>query len=381
MWLMTNHVGLYTLTCVVLVTTLPTISFYFAFLYPGLRLGFIVATVGGVVTFSIWTGHKVSIRSVYLLKDLTLKMVELGSMTEYDSKDYEGDVHKTAIAGTMICIWGGLVCGMNGLAFPVFTTYIFLFSIIPSGLVAVYFMFSALSRAIDLYVCFEDEEEDEEYMDEEEYDPFIEYEDNEYLQAEFSEVIERLKLKDSLISKHAEKYEKIRAGFSKTEYPNCRWTNDYVENDTLHIICRDVSVAAARRYGTAILVKGSLRFFTELSLKRRAIYLFAFFFGLIMLMPVMIAPFQGSIEFTIGVTILTGVVFSGMWNIGRKQNEEMRRELTMKLRKTGVFNDYEFEFYNKMLSLSSRFDWAFLIGYLLILLVTAFVCSLWAGIL
>ncbi|MFW9964678.1 MAG: hypothetical protein ACFFCX_14000 [Candidatus Sifarchaeia archaeon] len=40
----------------------------------------------------------------------------------------------------------------------------------------------------------------------------------------------------------------------------------------------------------------------------------------------------------------------------------------MKLLKTVVFNDYEFEFYKReMFSTSSRFDWGFLMGFLAVL--------------
>jgi hypothetical protein len=299
-------------------------------------------------------------------------------MTEYDSKDYEGDAHKAAIAGTIICIWGSLVLGMNSMAFPAYTALAFMGSLFPLGLVAVYFMFTVVSRSIDLYLCYEEEDEEEDYLEEEEYDPFSEYEENEYLQAEFTKVIEKLKLRDSLITEYEEEYERIRAGFSRTEYAHCRWANNYIEEGTLNIVCRDISEAAARRYGAGILVKGSLRFYRELSGKKKAIYLLAFFFGLIMSMPIMLGSYLVSWEFGIGTTVFTVVVFTWMWNIGKKQNEEARKELSAKLRTTGVYNDYEFEFYKrKLFSISSRFDKWFLIGFLLVFLAALLANLLW----
>lgn len=366
-WLMTNHIGLYTAICMILILTLPAISFSLALLIPELRLGLIMFTVAGVVVFCIWTGHKVSIKSIQLLKKLTLEMVELSCMTEYDSKDYEGDYHKAAIAGAVICLWGVLVNGMYGMAFFSDPMGIFLFSLIPTGIAAVYFMFSAVSRFIDLNLCFESEEYDEELVDEEDYDAWAEYEDNEYLQAEFTNLIERMDLRNSLISRHGSDFDSIRAGYSKTEFANCRWATDFIDDEKLHIYCRDVSEDAARRYGTGILVKGSLRFYSELSTKRRAIYLFALFFGLCMPIVMLLGAYVISKAFGIGSTIFTVITFLAMWFIGMKQNEEARREFPIALRKTGVFKDYELEFYsNTMFSVSSRFDWGFLIAFQLV---------------
>lgn len=368
-WLLTNHVWTYTAISMILVLTLPVISFSMAFLFFELRLGLVAITVAGVVIFCVWAGHKVSITSVYLLKKLTLEMVELGCMTEYDSKDYEGDPHKAAIAGAVICLWGGLVSGAHGMSFPTLTDFIFIFSLVPTGIAAVYYMFSAISRFIDVNLCFESEDYDEESMDEEEYNPWAEYEENEYLQAEFTDLVERLKLKDSLVQKHESEFHSIRAGYSETEYAHCRWAYDFVEDETLYIYCRDVSEAAARRYGTGLLVRGSLHFYSELSTKRRAIYLIAFFFGLIMMIPILFGAWISNM-FGYSSLIFTGIVYSAMWNIGRKQNETARRELSTKLKEAGEFNEFEFEFYKrKMFTISQRYDWMFLIGFLMVLLV------------
>ncbi len=360
-WLMTNHVGLYTVICMILILTLPAISFSLALMILELRLAFVVLTVAGVVFFCVWSGHKVSIKSIQLLRNLTLKMVELGCMTEYDSKDYEGDPHKAAIAGAGICLWGAIITGMYGLPFGELATFIFLFSLFPTGIAAVYFMFTAVSKTIDLNLCYESEGEDEEY------DAFAEYEDNEYLQTEFTDLIERMGLKESLIKRHGEEYDSIKAGYSETDFANCRWGYDFIDDETLHIKCRDVSEAAARRYGTAMLVRGSLRFYSELSTKRRAMYLFALFFGLCMPIVMLLGAYVISKAFGIGSTIFTAITFLGMWFVGMKQNEEARREFPIALRKTGVFKDYELEFYsNTMFSVSSRFDWGFLIAFQLV---------------
>jgi hypothetical protein len=66
-WLMTNHVGLYTAISMILITTLPAISFSIALFILELRLGIIMFTITGVVIFCIWSGHKVSIKSIQLL--------------------------------------------------------------------------------------------------------------------------------------------------------------------------------------------------------------------------------------------------------------------------------------------------------------------------
>jgi hypothetical protein len=249
--------------------------------------------------------------------------------------------------------------------------------LIPPVLAGVYYMFSAVSRFIDLNLCYENEAYDEELMDEEEYDAWAEYEENEYLQAEFTDLIERMNLRGSLISRHESGFNGIKVGYSETKYTHCRWAYDFVEEETLYIYCKDISEAAARHYGTGILVKETLRFYSELSGKRRAIYLIAFFFGLIMLMPILLGAYMVSREFAISCLFFTGIVYFIMWWIGKMQNDEARRELSDRLKQTGVFNDYEFEFYKKeMFSISPRFDWAFLIGYLSVLLGVAFLILL-----
>ncbi|MCK4567970.1 MAG: hypothetical protein KAU48_11755, partial [Candidatus Thorarchaeota archaeon] len=110
-----------------------------------------------------------------------------------------------------------------------------------------------------------------------------------------------------------------------------------------------------------------------LSLRRRVVQLVAFFFGLIMIMPILLGSYVLSKEFAIGTLIFTVVVFSILSNMGRKQNAEVRREIPILLRKTGVYNDYELKYYsNKMFSISSRFDWSFMVGFLLIFFVIGY---------
>jgi hypothetical protein len=59
-----------------------------------------------------------------------------------------------------------------------------------------------------------------------------------------------------------------------------------------------------------------------------------------------------------------------MWHVGWRQNEEVRRDLPVALQKTHVFRDYELRFYrNHMFSTTSRFDFGFLIGFHVILIV------------
>ncbi|MGY5865618.1 MAG: hypothetical protein RTV41_13530 [Candidatus Thorarchaeota archaeon] len=358
-WLLVNHVGRYIATCLTLVSTLPTFFLLLSFLLSEFRLLIVVSTVGGMSIFTIWSAYQTSIRSVRLANQLVKEVVDIGCMTEYDAKYYEIDYHMVAISGVVICLWGGLALVIQGLTFYPQSSDFFMISLVIMMLPGVYYMFSSLYRAIDLDLCSSEYEED--LVEDEEY---VEFEDNEYLTAEFTQVIERMDLKESIESKYDSKFHVVKGRYSKTDFAQCRWANDYIEDETLFVDCRDVSEAAARRYGSATLARGSIRYHTELNLKWQAIYLIAFLFGLVMWIVILVGAFVISKEFGLGSTIFTGVVFLALWRIGRKQNEEARSELPEALRKTGVFKEHEMEFYfDKMFPMSSKFDWGLLIGF------------------
>jgi hypothetical protein len=286
-------------------------------------------------------------------------MAELGCMTEYDSKDYEIDYHLVAISGVVICVWGGLSSGVQGTTFYPESLDFFMIAMIMLILPGLYYMFSSMYKSIDLNIC--STEYEEEAGDDEDYD---EFEVNEYLTPEFTDLVERMDLKDTITSRYDSDFHAIQGRFSKTEYAHCRWANDYIEDDVYYIDCRDISETAARRYGSAMLARGSIRYHTDLSFKRQAVYLIAFFLGLVMWMVMLVGAFVVSKEFGLGSTVFAGVLFLVLWRVGRQQNKEARIELSEVIQKTGVFREREKEFYfNKMFPMSSRFDWGFLIGY------------------
>lgn len=361
-WLVTNHVGLYGLISSIMLTTLPVIGFQLSWVILEFRLWILVFTITILSVFAFCTGYQVSIRSPKLLNKLTMEMVDLGCMTEYDFKDYTPDYHKVAIGGTITCIWGGLVIGSYGMFYYLEVSLLFIAPVILLLLAGVYFLFAASWKSIGLNLCYENEEYDEEDWE-------AEFEDNEFLQTEFTDLLDRLELHSILQSKHESEYSNIRARFAETKYAQCRGVYDYVEDDTLYIDCHDITEAAAFRYGTALLVKSSLRFYREVSFSRRAVHLWLIFIGLTTLMVGLLGAFIVSKEFGIGVLVVSGILSIKPWHMGWKQNEEVRRDLPIALRKTGVFKEYEFEFYNEfMFSSSSRFDWGFLLGYELLML-------------
>lgn len=368
-WLLANHLGRYILVCLVLLTTLPELGFMLSWLIQELQLVLVTSTVIGVVIFSFWTSHQISFRTGKLVKKLTLEMVDLGCMTEYDGSDYEIDYHLATIGGTIICLWAGLVISILGLMFYEDASIVFMFVLVLLALPSVYYLLTSITRLWGYDLCIEQHDTSNE-EESEEVDEFV---DNEYLQVEFSDLIERMNIRKLLTKTHESEFDEVRGKFSKTEFAQCRWTNNFVEDNTLNIVCRDVSEAAARRYGIAMLIKSTIPFFAELSFTRKTIQLVAFFFGLFMIVPILLSPYVISKEFGIGTLIFTAVVVSVLGNMGRKQNAEVRRDLPILLRRTGVYNDYELKYYsNKMFSISSRFDWSLMIGFLLIFFVIGY---------
>jgi hypothetical protein len=368
-WFLVHHTALYTLTTLVLLTTLPAISYLLAYLFPEFLVWTATVTLVLIVFFSIWTSNQVSKSSIRFMRDFTIEMADLGCMTEYDSKDYTGDLHLTTLGGTIICVWGALISGLFCMTFYSQEIVFFALPFIVLLLAAMYFLVAPGLTFIGGNLCYQTEELDE---GEEEIE-VDEFEDNEYLLGAFKDLIERMNLWKSLASKHNAEFNEVRARFSETKYAQCRGVYDYVEEGTLFIDIRDLSQEAAKRFGAAVLATGSLRFYRELSLKRRAIHLLNLLFGLFMLVVALVGAYTISKEFAIGALLFTGVLFIGMWYVGWKQNEEVRRDLPSVLRKTEVFKEYEADFYcDLMFSNSPKFDLAFLMGFLGIILVFGF---------
>ena len=187
-----------------------------------------------------------------------------------------------------------------------------------------------------------------------------------------------MSLWDSLKHKHDAEIQEIKARYSETKYSQCRGVYDYVEEGVLFIDAVDISEEVAKRFGAAVLATGSISFYRDLSFTRRAMYGVAFFFGLIMLMVILLGSIMISMEFGIASIVFTSLVFSKMWHIGWKNNEQARSDLPVALQKTRVFKDYELEFYcNHMFSTTSRFDYGFIIGFHMVLVVMGYLALIW----
>lgn len=240
---------------------------------------------------------------------------------------------------------------------------IFMSQLILLVLAVITFYFASSWKSIGLNLCYENDDPDNEE---------VEFENSEYLQTAFTDVIEKGDLWSSLALRHKFQINAVRAGFSETRYAQCRGIYEYVEDGTLYINANDLSEEAAKRYGAALLATGSLRFYSELSFRKRAISLIAFVFGIVMLIVILVSSFLSK-EFGIVTIVFTSLAFSKMWHMGWKQNEEVRRDLPLVLQRTEVFNDYELRFYRDyMSSASSRFDLSFMIGFHVVLIIIGY---------
>jgi hypothetical protein len=138
--------------------------------------------------------------------------------------------------------------------------------------------------------------------------------------------------------------------------------------DTLYLDAYDISEEAAMRLGTSVLSASLLRFYNELSFARKTIEWLALIFGTLMFIPVLLAG-MGSDVLMIVIMVITSLVFSKMVLIGRRQNEEVRRNLPVILEKTRVLNDYEVKYYSKRIfPRTSKSEWKIVIGYHLLLI-------------
>ena len=364
-WFLMTHPGLYIPTVIVLLATLPAISFLVAYMLPEFRFWIVVATTAAIIVFSLWTSFQVSRRSPRLLRDFTITMADLECMTEYDSEDYMGDSHLISIGGIFICASGALASAILSLTFYSQEFVLVALSFLVLLPAALCVLFSQAWTSIGSNLCYQTEESEED--EEMEIDKF---EGNEYLQGVFESLIERMNLRKSLTSWHREEFGKVRARFSKTRYAQCRGVYHYVEKGTLFMDIEDLSEAAARRYGASVLARASLPFYNELSLKRRAVHAIALIFGVIMILVALAIGIEVSVEAGIGTLLFTCILFIGMWYMGWKQNKEVRRDLPDALRKTGVLKEYEVDLYcNRVFPISSGFELRLLIGFLISVII------------
>jgi len=347
--------------------TLPAIGVLLALMFPALRFWILIATSIIITVLALWTSYRVSMKHPRLLNDFTVEMADLGCMTEYDSKDYAGNLYLITVGSTIINMSGVVVILAMAIYFDQLDIPVLMVIFVPQffllALAAVAFYFASSWKSIGLNLCYENDDPDNEE---------IKFENSEYLQTAFTDVIERADLWSSLALRHKFHINAVRAGFSETRYAQCRGIYEYVEDGTLYINANDISEAAAKRYGAALLATGSLRFYSELSFRKRAISLIAFIFGMIMLVVILVSSFLSK-EFGIVAIVFTSLVFSKMWHMGWKQDEEVRRDLPLVLQRTEVFNDYELRFYRDyMSSASSRFHLTFMIGFHVVLIIIGY---------
>ena len=365
-WLLANRVGTYAAISGLLVMTLPAIGVLLALMFPALRVWMLIATSIIVTLLALWTSYHASIKSPKLLNDFAVEMADLGCMTEYDNNDYEGDRLLITVGSMIINLGGTMVIIAMGVFFyeqDMVLMGIFMIEAILLAFTAVALYFASAWKSIGLNLCYENVDPDIEE---------IEFENSEYLQIAFTDVIEKMDLWSSLALRHQVQINAVRAGFFETRYAQCRGVYEYVEDGTLYINANDISEAAAKRYGAALLAIGSLRVYSEMSFRRRTISVIALIFGLSMLAVILVGSFLSK-EFGIVAIVFTSLVFSKMWHMGWKQNEEVRRNLPLVLQRTEVFNDYELSFYiDYMSSVSSRFHLTFMIGFHVVLIIIGY---------
>jgi len=372
-WLLATRVSTYAAISAPLVLTLPAIGVLLALMLPALRFWILIATSTIITVLALWTSYHVSMKHPRLLNDFTIEMADLGCMTEYDSKDYAGNLYLITVGSTIINMSGVVAILAMAIYFDQLDMTvlmgIFVSQLILLALAVVALYLASSWKSIGLNLCYENDDPDNEES---------EFENSEYLQTAFTDVIEKADLWSSLALRHKTQIKAVRAGFSETRYAQCRGIYEYVEDGILYINANDLSEVAAKRYGAALLATGSLRFYSELSLRRRAIPLISLFFGLAMLV-VILAVSSISKELGIVAIVFTSLVFSKMWHMGWKQNEEVRRDLPLVLQRTEVFNDYELRFYSDyMSSASSRFHLTFMIGFHVVLIIIGYLALAFA---
>lgn len=361
-FLLITHTRLYFLTGMVLLTALPLFSYLLADLLPDLRVWIVITTLILITAFSIWISYQVSKRSIRLMGEFTIEMADIGCMTEYDTKDYVGNTFLTTLGAMIICIWAIIICIFLGNSFYGQEALFVLLALIVLIPAAIYFHCSPTLMYINSDLCSQTDEDDEGDEETEVHG----FQDNKYLQTSFVDMIERMELRKSLSVAYESEFDEVRARYSKVRYPQCAGVYPHVRKKTLFIDVKDLSEAAAERYGAAALAKRSLRFFTELSFNRRELHLLNLGIGCFLLTVPLVGAYAVSKEFAIASLLLIGILYAGLWYIGWKPKEEARRNLPQLLQKSGVFRDYEVDFYSHLVfRSSSRSDLMLLFGFLI----------------
>ena len=371
-WLLGTRAGLYTAVYGFLMIALAIFAASFTYLFPEIGYWISVSCSTILAVIALWSSRLLAIKSYDLRRSFAIQMSDLGCMTEFDAHDYEETSSLIVHAAFFLVALGAILALGLAMPFDLEAVWIILAEFVLLLVAALIVLFKSAFKSIDTNLCYEenDAEYEEGREDIEEEDNF---EDSEYLQAAYTDVIEGMSLWDSLRDKHNSEIQELRARYSETQYAQCRGVYDYVEEGVLYIDAIDINEEAAKRFGAAVLATGSISFYRDLSFTRRAMHGMAFFFGLIMLIVILLGSIMISMEFGIASIVFTSLVFSKMWHIGWKNNEQARSDLPVALQKTRVFKDYELEFYyNHMFSTTSRFDYGFIIGFHMVLVVMVY---------
>ena len=363
-WLLATRAGLYASVYGSIMIAIAIFAASFTYLSPAIGYWISISCSTIIAILALWSSRQLAIKSYDLRRSFAIQMADLECMTEFDAHDYEETSSLIVHSGFFIVALGVMLAILLAMPFDLEAVWIIIPEAVLLLVAALIVLFKSPFKSIDTNLCYEENDSEEE---EDKFD------DSDYLQEAFTEIIEHMSLWGSLKAKHASDIQALRARYFETRYAQCRGVYDYVEDGTLYIDAVDISEEAARRFGAAVLATGSLSFYRDLSFSRRAIMGAAFFFGLIMLMVILLGGLMISKEFGIASIVITSLVFSKMWHIGWKQNEEVRRDLPVALQKTRVFKDYELRFYqNHMFSTTSRFDFGFLVGFHVVLAVMGY---------
>ncbi len=357
-WLLANKPGRYTLASILLILLFSFLCHLIAITFVNLRVPVVATGVVGIIIFAMWAGYQIALRSIPERRRLAKEITELGGMTEFDFKDYVADISLASHGGIGICMVAALASTLLHSEFKFDIIWALLTLTIPLTIGVIY-LFSFERHLYD-DLCDDgidwNDEDAEEIAD-------SAYEDSEYLRTSFERVIDDLDIREKLIKYYESEFTEVRARFIPVKYAHCWNFRDYVEDGVLYIDSKNLSLDVALRRGTSILALRTLRFYNELSLRERAAPLPALFFGIAMFLPMFVAPYISILALII-VWILTGVVYTWSWYNGWKNHEEVRRDLPELLRKTGIYDDLQLDFYGKTaFSFSRRDDWIFLIGF------------------
>jgi hypothetical protein len=359
-----TQLGTFAGLSVLLMIAIPSIALLLLYLLPALATVIVYSVVILDTCIGIWLSYLIANHHVIFRNRLAEKMSELGCITEYDGKDYTVGSSDT-FALPMIILVISLIAMISFVSYAIpDDLFILIVPVFPM-------LFAVIGLHCKMGGPFRDDpclwsEEEEEYGQE---SPTI--------RQGLLEVIERADLRESLLEKH-EPFDEIRVLFRKSPGPHYRMFHDYVEDSILHIQACDLSEEACLRLGAASFAQSSLSFFRDLTFRQRAMHVWAFLFGLVMVFVILLVGISYGLSAGILCAIFTSVGFSWFWYKGHLLYEKVRADLPKALEKTGVLSGYEIPFYaHYMHSTSRRGDYRFLGGFHLVMMIVLFLTFIW----